>query len=143
VALYGDHLYVIGGHVQAQGGGKGSTEWTRIAEDGAIESWRSASPLLSPRFLAAVTAAGNRLFVLGGYDGNYMSSVERAEIQADGSLGPWSAATPLTAPREGSAAISIEGTVYLMGGSRKGVYLRDGEMAWVNEKGELGHWAPQ
>jgi kelch-like protein 19 len=141
-ALIGDHLYVIGGHVRDQGGGKGSTEWTRIGEDGAIERWRSASPLLFPRFLAAVTAAGNRLFVLGGYDGNYMSSVERAEIRSDGSLGPWSAATPLTAPREGSAAISLEGTIYLMGGSREGVYLRDVEMAWVNENGEPGHWAP-
>ena len=141
-ALNGDHVYVIGGHVQAQGGGKGSTEWARIAGDGSIENWRSAPSLLSPRFLAAVAAAGNCVFVLGGYDGNYMASVERAKVLSDGSLGPWATAAPLTAPREGSAAISVEGAIYLMGGSRKGVYLQDGEMAWVNDQGELGHWEP-
>jgi hypothetical protein len=138
--LYGERLYVIGGHVQDRGGGKGSTEWTRIREDGGLEPWKGAPPLLFPRFLAALTAAGNRLFILGGYDGDYMSSVEEAEILSNGGLGPWTSTTSLVAPKEGAAAISVEGTLYLIGGSRKGIYLRDGEMAWANEKGELGYW---
>jgi hypothetical protein len=135
-----DRLYVIGGHVQDQGGGKGSTEWTRIGGDGGLEPWRTASSLRFPRFLAAVATAGNRLFILGGYDGDYMSSVEEAEIRPDGTLGPWFSTTALLNPKEGAAAISVEGTLYLFGGSRRGVYLRDGEMARVNERGELGNW---
>jgi hypothetical protein len=131
----------VGGHIQGMGGGKESTEWTRIGPDGQFEHWRSTSPLLFARFLAAVASSNPYLFVLGGYNGQYMASVERATIQADGSLGPWSATTPLNRPKEGCAAVSVDGRIYLMGGSDAGVYLRDVEMAWVNQAGELGYWA--
>ncbi|MCI0529090.1 MAG: hypothetical protein L0Y56_16765 [Nitrospira sp.] len=140
-ALSGNHLYVVGGHIQGMGGGKESTEWTRIGKDGQFEPWRPASPLLFARFLAAVAASDQYLFILGGYNGQYMASVERAAIQTDGSLGPWSATTPLSHPKEGCAAVSVDGRIYLMGGSNSGVYLRDVEMAWINQAGELGYWA--
>jgi len=139
--LNGDYLYVVGGHIQAVGGGKESTEWTQIKSDGQFEPWRLAPPLLFARFLAAVAASGKYLFVLGGYNGQYMTSVERSEIQSDGSLGPWSSTTPLNNPKEGCAAVSVDGRVYLMGGSNAGVYLRDVEVAWANQAGELGYWA--
>lgn len=140
-ALQGDHLYVVGGHIQGLGGGKGSTEWTRIGPDGQFEPWRLAPPLQFARFLAAVTAGEKHIFVLGGYNGQYMTSVEHAEIHADGALGPWSSATPLNTPKEGCAAMWVDGVIYVMGGSRQGVYLRDVELAWVNQAGELGYWA--
>ena len=70
-----------------------------------------------------------------------MASVEHAEIQADGSLGPWSSTTPLSTPKEGCAALWVDGVIYVIGGSRQGVYLRDVELGWVNQAGELGYWA--
>jgi hypothetical protein len=139
-AMSGQHLYVVGGHIQGMGGGKASTEWTKIGSDGQFEPWKSAPPLQSARFLAALTAADKYLFVLGGYNGQYMSSVERASIQTNGSLGPWSSTTPLSQPKEGCAAVSVDGRIYLMGGSNVGVYLRDVEVAWVNQAGEMGYW---
>lgn len=140
-AMNGQYLYVVGGHIQGMGGGKESTEWTQIGSDGQFEPWRSAPPLLFARFLAAVAASDQFLFVLGGYNGQYLASVERAAIQADGSLGSWSATTPLSRPKEGCSAVSMDKKIYLMGGSNAGVYLRDVEMAWVNQAGELGYWA--
>ncbi len=140
-AINGQYLYVVGGHIQGVGGGKESTEWTRIGPDGQFEPWRPASPLLFARFLAAVASSNQYLFVLGGYNGQYMASVERAAIQTDGSLGPWFATTPLSHPKEGCAAVLVDGTIYLMGGSNAGVYLRDVEMARINQAGELGYWA--
>lgn len=139
-AIQGNRVYVVAGHIQGMGGGKGSTEWTRIGSDGQLEAWRPASPLLFSRFLAAVAASDKHLFVLGGYNGEYMASVERAEILEDGSLGPWISTTPLTRPKEGCAAVWVDGKIYLAGGSNSGVYLREVEVAWVNERGELGYW---
>jgi hypothetical protein len=140
-ALNGNHVYLIGGHIQGIGGGKESTEWTRIDSNGQFEPWRPATSLMFARFLAAVTASDRFLFVLGGYNGQYLTSVEKSEIQPDGSLTPWSPSTPLNNPKEGCAAVSVDETIYLMGGSHAGVYLRDVEMAAVSQTGELGYWA--
>jgi len=139
-AIQGDFLYVVGGHVETVGGGKASTEWARIGSDGELQPWQSAASLWIPRFLAAVTSTRGALYVLGGYNGNYLASVERAVIREDGSLSAWSSITPLERPKEGSAVAALGDTIYLAGGSEKGIYLRDVALAQVGTNGELGHW---
>lgn len=135
-----NRLYVVGGHIQDQGGGKWSTEWTEIKPDGRLKPWRQSAPLGVARFLAAVTACQGHLFILGGYNGEYLASVEAAEIQEDGSLDRWSPTIPLSRAKEGSAAVALNGAIYLLGGSRSGICLREVEYARVNPQGGLGYW---
>jgi hypothetical protein len=139
----GNRVYVVAGHLQGKGGGKASTEWSQISQDGQFEPWRSGSPLLLARFLAAVTASERHIFVLGGYNGQYLADVEQAQIQKDGALGPWVRTTPLSSPKEGCTAVWANGAIYLIGGSRNGVYLPDVEFAWTDESGGLGYWATE
>lgn len=155
-ALVGDQIYIVGGHVQDVGGGKSSTEWSRILPDGRLEPWKTTETIKTPRFLASTTAVGDYLFTLGGYQNHYLDSVERSQVRADGSLNPWQETTPLPQPKEGAAlAVDYPGSfpvpgmtvngasrrLYVLGGSANGDYSRDVAWAVVNEAGEVGYWA--
>jgi len=151
----GDYLYIVGGHIQDVGGGKGSTEWTKIQADGSLSPWQLTETTNTPRFLASTIAAGPFVFTLGGFQDGYLSSVERATSLPNGGLSHWVDTTPLPQPKEGAAvavdepAPSSQGPpsgnadrhLYILGGSREGAYLQDVEWAVVNPQGELGYWA--
>jgi hypothetical protein len=122
------------------GRGSSAAEWATVGSDGQIDSWKPTSALLQPRFLAGSTAAADSIFVIGGYDGQYLSSVEQARILPDGNLGPWIQATPLPTPREGPAVAVHGNRIYVMGGSNSGVFLRTAEWAEAGPEGHLGHW---
>jgi Kelch motif len=139
-ATVGNRIYVVGGHLLESGRGSSAAEWARLDTNGSIDSWKTARALIQPRFLAGSAAAGNFLYVIGGYDGQYLSSVERARILPDGTLDAWTQTTPLPAPREGPAVAVGGQRIYVLGGSRNGVYLRTVEWAEVGKEGELGHW---
>ncbi|MBI3810589.1 MAG: hypothetical protein HY283_00040 [Nitrospirae bacterium] len=139
-AAVGNRIYVVGGHLMESGRGSSAAEWATVGPDGQINSWKPTSALLQSRFLAGSTAAGESIFVIGGYDGRYLSSVEQARIQPDGNLGPWSQTTPLPTPREGPAVAAHGNRIYVMGGSNSGVFLRTAEWAEVDSDGHLGYW---
>jgi hypothetical protein len=139
-AAVGNRIYVIGGHLMESGRGSSAAEWTTVNSDGQLNSWKSTSSLLQPRFLAGATAAGEYIFVISGYDGQYLSSVEQARILPDGNLGPWTQTTPLPTPREGPAVAFHANKIYVMGGSKQGVYLQTAEWAEVGPHGQLGYW---
>jgi len=144
----GDYIYIVGGHIQDIGGGKNSTEWTKVQPDGSLSPWQVTETTRTPRFLASTISAGPFVFTLGGFQDGYLSSVERAQSLPDGPLTPWTDAAPLPQPREGAAAAVEEPSesgadrrIYLLGGSRAGDYLQAVEWAVVNNRGELGYWA--
>jgi N-acetylneuraminic acid mutarotase len=142
-ATLNNRIYVFGGHVQGVGLGDKSTEWTTVADDGKLSEWQPGTELHQARFLAGATASENFLFVVGGYDGGYLASVEEARIHPDGRLGDWVQAIPLPGPREG-AAVAVHGdTLYAIGGSRDGHYLSTVEYAHIGQDGTLGHWETQ
>jgi hypothetical protein len=139
-AAVGNRIYVIGGHLMESGRGSSAAEWATVGSDGQINSWKTTSALLQPRFLAGSAAADDSIFVIGGYDGHYLSSVEQASILPDGNLGPWTQTTPLPTPREGPAVTVYGKKIYVIGGSNNGVFLRTVEWAEVGQDGRLGHW---
>ncbi|MBI3611436.1 MAG: hypothetical protein HY204_12155 [Nitrospirae bacterium] len=139
-AAVGNRIYIVGGHIMESGRGSSAAEWTTVHPDGRLDSWKPTSSLLQPRFLAGSAALADSIFVIGGYDGRYLVSVEQARIQPDGNLSPWTQNVPLSTPREG-AAVAVHGKkIYVIGGSNQGVYLRLVERAEIGPDSQLGYW---
>lgn len=141
-AAIGNRIYVVGGHLQSKGDGTGGSEWAAVGENGQLTDWQLTSSMIQPRFLSGSAAWGNSIFVIGGYNGGYLDSVESASTQADGTLGRWTASTPLTSPREGTAVVIHKNRIYIMGGSNEGKYLTSTAWAEIGESGSLGTWEP-
>lgn len=133
-------LYVIGGHKKETGSGSSAAEWTTVGSDGTLQPWRETSALTRPRFLAGTVEVEGFLFMIGGYDGQYLRSVEHARIQTDGNLSLWNPAASLTTPRGGAAVVAVKNALYVIGGSNKRDYLRSVERAQLNKDGGLGHF---
>jgi N-acetylneuraminic acid mutarotase len=140
-ATRGDRIYVFGGHLQESGRGSSDAEWTTVGFDGQLSPWRATSSLLQPRFLAGSAASEEFVFIVGGYDGKYLASVESARILPDGELSPWVQAVPLSTPREGAAVVVHANRIYVIGGSNSGTYLRTVEQAVIAADGRLGYWS--
>ena len=143
-ATIGNRIYVMGGHLMEAGGGTAGAESAVVNPDGSLSPWKTTSPLSQPRFLSGSAALGGNLFIAGGYDGEYLDSVEMAKVLPDGNLGSWDQVTPLPKPREGPAMATNGKHIYAIGGSRigvnKGVYLREVDHAEISMNGNLGHW---
>ena len=136
-------IYVVGGHLETKGGGSTAAEWTVVDEKGQLQPWKSTSSLSQPRFLAGSAASEDHFYIVGGYDGKYLDSVERSGFQPDGNLEDWVQVTPLSTPREGAAVAIYQDNIYVMGGSSKAGYLTRVEHAKIANDGSLGHWKKQ
>lgn len=102
-AVVANHtLYVVGGY------GVHAVAWAPILASGDLGAFHAGSKLAGGHSFAGVTVAGNRLFVLGGFDDDNMFSVvvESAELAPDGSLGAFQTLAPLPAPRVFHVAFS-------------------------------------
>lgn len=111
-----------------------------------IPGWKATSPLTTPRAGAAVVAAGDYLYALGGVDGrDFLASTEYARIREDGTLSPWRPTSPLTQPRGFFSAVAHRGYLYAAGGGNGpagGNLLRSVERARIGPDGRLGPWEP-
>lgn len=139
-AAVGNRIYVVGGHLMESGRGSSAAEWTTVNPDGKLNSWKLTHSLLQPRFLAGSGGTEEYLFIVGGYDGSYLDSVERARVLPDGNLSAWTQTTPLPAPREGAAVTVDHNRIYVAGGSNQGAFLRTVEWAEIGPDGQLGYW---
>jgi hypothetical protein len=78
------------------------------------ESWKYRRPMLSRRFAHEVATAGDRIFVLGGTDGNVgFGSVETRGVRGDGE---WRYVSPMPTPRGNHAVGVAGGLVYAAAG---------------------------
>ncbi|XP_072811943.1 kelch-like protein 4 isoform X2 [Vicugna pacos] len=84
VATYNGFLYVVGGH-----DAPASNHCSRLSDcveryDPKIDSWSTVAPLSVPRDAVAVCPLGDKLYVVGGYDGHtYLNTVESYDAQKD------------------------------------------------------------
>lgn len=111
-----------------------------LSRRGFLKSWTSTASLNSGRLGAAVVAAGNHLYVIGGWNGDYLNSVEIAAIQPDGTLSSWLYTSPLTVKRSFHAAVVADGYLYVLGGSDSTGTLSSIERAAMRGDGSLAPW---
>ncbi len=109
-----------------------------------IPGWRQTAPLQTPRAGAAVVAAGEYLYVIGGIDGrDFLRSVEYTRFRPDGTLEPWQTAPALQEARGFFGAVTHDGYLYVAGGANgpggKNL-LRSVERARLLPDGGLGPW---
>lgn len=140
-AIYGNNLYVLGGHVNnANRPSYGDVERASISHSGMLGPWYvEQSALQTPRFIASAFALNGKLYILGGHNGgSRLNSVEFAFISHTGSVGKWQNTATLTEPRSASAVATYKNYVYVLGGMGKNQILNSVEWAQQNSLGELG-----
>jgi hypothetical protein len=107
-AVHGDTVFVAGGLDQ-----KNAARDEIMAIDVSRESLRRAAKLPSPRFGTALAAAGDSLYIFGGYDGRtYLDEIVRFRIPSR----EIRVVAKLPGPRAFGAAAHWETGVYYFGG---------------------------
>ena len=93
-------------------------------------------------YYSQVVVTKNRVYLLGGWNGSYISAVIYAPINADGSLGTWVLGTALPGTLALSQAIVTKNRVYLIGGAtgNGASAVSVTYTAPINADGSLGTW---
>ncbi|MDO8429831.1 MAG: hypothetical protein Q7S73_00500, partial [bacterium] len=111
--------------------------------DGALGAWATANALPGIRGLHSSIIANGYVYVIGGTDGSYQSTIYYAKLNSDGSTGAWSTnANALPEIRGAHSSIVANGYVYVIGGSISGVsYQSTVFYAKLNSDGSTSAWA--
>jgi DNA-binding CsgD family transcriptional regulator len=110
---------VISGTVIVPGGYTAAGVPTSIVEryDPAADSWSTLAPLPAARFAYAIAAYRNRVYVIGGWDGQrYVDTV----FIYDAAANRWTTGAPLPLARGFSAAAALNAAIYVVGGYADG-----------------------
>ncbi|XP_073445979.1 kelch-like protein 4 [Dendrobates tinctorius] len=105
VATYNGFLYAVGGH-----DAPASNLCSRLSDcmeryDPKTDSWTTVAPLSVPRDAVGVCCLGDRLYAVGGYDGQaYLNTVESYDAQSN----EWTQDVPLNIGRAGACVVVIK-----------------------------------
>ncbi|XP_071979120.1 kelch-like protein 4 [Engystomops pustulosus] len=105
VATYNGFLYAVGGH-----DAPASNLCSRLSDcmeryDPKTDSWTTVAPLSVPRDAVGVCSLGDRLYAVGGYDGQtYLNTVESYDAQTN----EWTQEVPLNIGRAGACVVVIK-----------------------------------
>lgn len=146
-ASHAGYLYALGG-----GGGNlgddnvplASVERAKINADGSLQPWRHHSYLSTPRRGLKASVINNRLYAIGGYNGQFLKSSEFFDLSPDQQPARWQLANEeATVDRYIHAAATQGERLYLLGGHvEKGgpMSYGDVESSRVLASGELAAW---
>jgi len=115
MVAYGSNLYVIGGWNSS---GITNQVWRATANsNGTLSAWTAMPNLPVSDRSMGVTIVDNYIFVVGGYNGNYLNSVYYTSLSSDGSMATWSTSSNSLPVNHccGSLA-AVGGYLYLTGG---------------------------
>ncbi|KAM5195058.1 kelch-like protein 4 isoform 3-T3 [Hipposideros larvatus] len=104
-ATYNGFIYVVGGHDAPT-----SNHCSRLHDcveryDPKYDLWSTVAPLSFPRDSVALCTLGDKLYVVGGYDGHaYLNTVESYDPQKD----EWKQEIPVKMPRAGASVVVIK-----------------------------------
>jgi N-acetylneuraminic acid mutarotase len=135
------YVYVIGGN-NASDITQSTVYYAKLNADGSTGAWSTnANALLINLSGPSSVVANGYVYVIGGSNGAFVSTVYYAKLNADGSTGSWSTnANALPAGRYGPSSVIANGYVYVLGGSNSGaqstIYY-----AKLNADGSTGAWA--
>ncbi|XP_076015779.1 kelch-like protein 4 isoform X1 [Genypterus blacodes] len=105
VATYNNFLYAVGGH-----DAPASNHCSRLSDcveryDPKTDTWTTVSPLSVPRDAVGVCLLGDRLYAVGGYDGqSYLNTVESYDAQNN----EWTEEVPLNIGRAGACVVVVK-----------------------------------
>ena len=105
VAVLRGYLYAAGGH-DAPASSDSSKQFSSVERyDPRNDQWCLIVSMKNCRDAVGMTALGDRLFSVGGYDGNsYLDAVEAYDPDAN----DWKPVSPLTHPRAGACVVSLK-----------------------------------
>lgn len=132
LAAVGKKLYAIGGRNGGQGILKSGTVLSTVeVYDINTGEWASGPSMPTPRSDFAIAVQGNRVYVIGGWDGTSdsggdLATVEVLDVSADGRQGEWSTLAPMPTPRTALAATVKGNSIYALGGHRASVDAANG-----------------
>jgi hypothetical protein len=138
-------VYVIGGETYNPIDGitiSSNVYYAKTNLDGSLGSWQTASSLPNTLQFLNASVWSNRIYVIGGFDGNYLqSNVYSATIKSDGSLSAWTAQTPMPVPIY-TQAQAANGYLYVLGGAINGgsVIVNTVYYTKINADGTLAGW---
>ena len=104
------YLYALGGHDSP-----GSQDITKefVSQqfncveryDPLADQWSLVAQMRNCRDAVGLAALGDRLYSVGGYDGNkYLSAVESYDAEEN----TWESVAPLTIPRAGASVVAVK-----------------------------------
>ncbi|XP_059919380.1 kelch-like protein 4 isoform X3 [Gadus macrocephalus] len=105
VATYNSFLYAVGGH-----DAPASTHCSRLSDcveryDPKTDVWTTVASLSVPRDAVGVGLLGDRLYAVGGYDGqSYLGTVESYDAQNN----EWAEEVPLNIGRAGACVVVVK-----------------------------------
>ncbi|MBL1274921.1 MAG: hypothetical protein COB30_002425 [Ectothiorhodospiraceae bacterium] len=146
-ASQGDYLYALGG-----GGGDlgdnnvplASVERAKINPNGSLQSWEHHSYLSTPRRGLKASVVDERLYAIGGYNGQFLKSTEHLKPDNASASTEWHLDSELSqTDRYIHAAATMDKRLFLIGGHvEKGgpMSYGDVESAAIETDGNLGPW---
>jgi N-acetylneuraminic acid mutarotase len=141
---YNRHVYVIGGAHGKHGADLLNTvERARINSDGTLGRWKiERERLFSARRGVSAIVSGGYVYAIGGYNGEFLDTVERAKINIDGTLGEWDVVSIMNHRRYIHSAVMVNRVLYVIGGHHRssGGATNRVEYARIDNDGELGEW---
>lgn len=112
VATANGHLYVMGGQDAAANSPISSRFDCVERYDPTTETWTTVSTMSGKRDSVACTPFGDKLYAIGGYDGNvYLKSVEAYDPVSN----EWISLAPLKTGRAGSCAVAVDNRLFEKG----------------------------
>lgn len=146
-ASHDGYLYALGG-----GGGElgddnvplASVERARINPDGSLQPWQQHSYLNTPRRGLKTSVVNNRLYAIGGYNGQFLKSIEHLNLNNPANSTGWQLdPEQAKVDRYIHAAATLGTRLFLLGGHvEKGgpMSYGDVESAAINTDGSLEPW---
>lgn len=145
--VHDGYLYALGG-----GGGElgdnniplASVERAKINPDGSLQPWQQHSYLSTPRRGLKASVVNNRLYAIGGYNGQFLKSIELLDITNPTPIGQW-----VIEPEQAKmdryihAAATMDNRLFLLGGhvEKDGpMSYGDVESASISTDGKLAPW---
>lgn len=136
-------IYVAGGKL-TDGHPTDAVNFATVNPDGSLEAWQGTSPLPGKRYLHAVVADDDYLYVLGGWNSDAKppnqayQDVWRAPFLENGGVGAWEQLVNLPVSLRIHDAVVANGYIYVIGGRSETTTLRSVYYAKITPGGLSG-----
>ncbi len=116
---YGNYIYVIGGWNSS---GITNQVWRATANsDGTLSTWTAMPNLPVSVRSAGITMVDNYIFVVGGYNGNFLKNVYYTTLSSDGGMTSWQTSANSLPVNHCCGSLAVAGGyLYLTGGYTNG-----------------------